>query len=285
MTFVGKVFVVLQLVLTVCFMAFAGAVYTAETNWKNEAKSLADQKQQVETQLNTSRQDFEKLTADSTGQLTEANTQIGLLDDQLKQAKDQLSRIQKENESLKTERDQQLAVANISEEQSTFRMEETQRQRERNARLQTQIDEQLTQIRSLQDTVFEKDTTIANMRQRHQSVLDDLATYRKILLANKMSLNPKDYANLGDAADPPPNVVGQVLDARVSQSTGTEFIAVSLGSDDGFHKGHELTVYRGDEYLGRIKLVTVEADRAVGHLIPQTRPRNGAIQKGDNVRP
>lgn len=285
MTFVGKVFVVLQLVLTVCFMAFAGAVYTAETNWKNEAKSLADQKQQIETQLNSSRQDFEKLTADTTAQITDATTQIGLLDDQLKQAKDQLSRIQKENEILKTERDQQLAVANISEEQSTFRMEETQRQRERNARLQSQIDEQLAQIRSLQDTIFEKDTSIANMRQRHQSVLNDLATYRKILLANKMSLNPKDYANLGEVTDPPPNVVGQVLDARVSQSTGTEFIAVSLGSDDGFHKGHELTVYRGDEYLGRIKLVSVEADRAVGHLIPQTRPRNGAIQKGDNVRP
>ena len=40
MTFVGKLLVVLQLVLTVCFMAFAGAVYSYHTNWQTESIKL-----------------------------------------------------------------------------------------------------------------------------------------------------------------------------------------------------------------------------------------------------
>ena len=34
MTFVGKVLVIVQVVLSLCFMAFAGAVYTVQQNWK-----------------------------------------------------------------------------------------------------------------------------------------------------------------------------------------------------------------------------------------------------------
>jgi chromosome segregation ATPase len=34
MTFVGKVLVVVQVVLSLCFMAFAGAVYTVQQEWK-----------------------------------------------------------------------------------------------------------------------------------------------------------------------------------------------------------------------------------------------------------
>src|SRR3970040_390648 len=34
MTFVGKVLVVVQVFLSLCFMAFAGAVYTVQQDWK-----------------------------------------------------------------------------------------------------------------------------------------------------------------------------------------------------------------------------------------------------------
>ena len=34
MTFVGKLLVIIQLVLSICFMALAGAVFTRHTQWQ-----------------------------------------------------------------------------------------------------------------------------------------------------------------------------------------------------------------------------------------------------------
>ena len=43
MTFVGKMLIVLQLVLSLLFMAFAGAVSTVEKNWKQESSNIQDE--------------------------------------------------------------------------------------------------------------------------------------------------------------------------------------------------------------------------------------------------
>src|SRR5690606_20255127 len=87
----------------------------------------------------------------------------------------------------------------------------------------------------------------------------------------------------------PPPVVDGIVEATQKSSRGvTEFVQISIGSDDGLVEGHELDVYRtglsnGSRpvYLGRIKLTTVEPDRAVG--VVTHRPKNGIIERGDNV--
>ena len=54
MTFIGKMLVVVQLVLSLLFMAFAGAVFTVEQNWKQQ---FTDKDQDLKTE-----QDFHKST-------------------------------------------------------------------------------------------------------------------------------------------------------------------------------------------------------------------------------
>jgi len=62
-----------------------------------------------------------------------------------------------------------------------------------------------------------------------------------------------------------------------------------LGSDDGLSKGHQLFVYRfgtiengnRPKYLGKIELVYVDPDKAVGTVIDAAK--NGVIEKGDHV--
>ena len=283
MTFVGKVLVVVQLVLAVCFMAFAGAVYTAETNWKKKATDADTAAQQARSDASAANQQLEQAKTELGGQVAELNQRVALREGELKQASDQLARTEQQLQEARTAADRATAVANVSEEQARFRQEETLRQRERNQRLQGQIDELLASVRNYEDTLFQKNLSIEQMEVRHQELIDQLATYRDILLTNNLSLNPEDYGDLLVKADPPPRVKGQVLNTEVSKTSGTEFVEVSLGSDDGFQKGHTLDVYRGDQYLGKIRLTTVYPDRAVGQVV--TRPRNGTIKKGDNVTP
>jgi archaellum component FlaC len=285
MTFVGKVLVVVQLVLAICFMAFAGAVYTAETNWREKSKQLQADVEKARGDANTAVQQQQQRETEMTAQLQALEQRVALVDGQLKTASDQLNRTTQELQDARTAVDRQTAVANLSQEQATFRQEETQRQRERNQRLQEQINELLAKVRENEDALFARDLTIEAMQERQEEVIAQMATYRQILLANNMSLKPEDYENLVAKMDPPPPVTGQVIRTEVSKTSGVEFVLISLGKDDGFEKGHELSVFRGNNYLGKIKLTSVYPDRAVGTVIPSSRPRNGQIQKGDNVSP
>jgi hypothetical protein len=74
-----------------------------------------------------------------------------------------------------------------------------------------------------------------------------------------------------------------VLNTQASPTSGSEFVEVSLGSDDGFKKYDTLVVYRGSDYLGKIELTDVHPDRSVGRVTYRTR--NGTIKKGDHVTP
>lgn len=284
MTFVGKILVVVQLVLAICFMAFAGAVFTAETNWHQKYDQSQADLRKAQDDANTALQQQQQRETEMTAQLKELEQKVALLDGQFKEASDQLSRTTQELQDARTAVDTQTAAANLAQEQATFRQEETLRQRERNQRLQEQINQLLAKVRDNEDALFARDLTIEDMQKRHEDVIAQMSTYRQILLANDMSLKPEDYQNLGEI-EPPPTVTGQVLNTRVSETSGTEFVLISLGQDDGFEKGHELSVYRGNDYLGKIKLTSVYPDKAVGTVIPSSRPRNGQIQKGDNVTP
>lgn len=282
MTFVGKLLVVVQLVLAVCFMAFAGAVYTAETNWKAKADAAQQQAAQQQQAATTATQQLQQREVELGGKIEQLNSQIALLDSQVKQSTENLKRAEQELDAARTAVDRTTAVANISEEQAKFRQEETLRQRERNQRLQDQINALQVKARELEDALFGKTRQIESMTAQNDENIKQLATYRQMILALEGSLNPEDYESLVNT-EPPPQVTGKVISTQVSPTSGREFVEVSLGSDDGFKKNDTLEIFRGSEYLGRLKLTSVQPDRSVGQVIQ--RPRNGTVQKGDNVSP
>lgn len=70
------------------------------------------------------------------------------------------------------------------------------------------------------------------------------------------------------------------IDGVVS-AVADDSVEVTLGGDDGVQMGHFLEVWRDDQYLGRVVVISVKSDRAVGRIIPEFR--RGIIQPGDRV--
>lgn len=62
-------------------------------------------------------------------------------------------------------------------------------------------------------------------------------------------------------------------------SDGLTFVQVNVGTRDQVKEGMEFTVYRGDQFVGTIKIATVDTAEAVGRLTLGT-----GIQEGDKVR-
>jgi uncharacterized protein YlxW (UPF0749 family) len=281
MTFVGKVLVFVQLALSLLFMAFAGAVYSVHTNWRDAHDKSKAQVQDLQTDLQNREQELANLQKESETsfkaeqQLREAAeaTNRGL--------ETQVAELENRVASLTAERNQLQTSSQIAEKESLARREEAMKLRELNRALHASLNEADTKVRNLEDQVYNQDLTITQMDAKHKGILEQMAQLERIIRLNDLETDPNAYAEL---QDPPPEVTGVVMNTRAGQTGRSDLVEISLGSDDGLSRGHNLYVYRnqGDgKYLGRISLVYVTPDRAVGAVMEKSR--NGVISEGDYV--
>jgi hypothetical protein len=281
MTFVGKILVILQIVFSICFMAFAGAVYTAQTNWKAEHKAVNDRLSETQTELNNQEEAFKKDNDELSGLLATAQNEIGKLQASNADSEARRKRAVDEYNNEREANTKEQALAQRYKSEADFRNKEAGDQRVRNESLLDSRATLIDHVRQMEDEMFNRETELKKLVVKHNLVLLENQTMKKIISANGFSTDLADYK---DSQDPPPNVEGKVLSARRGKRSGKEFIEISIGSDDGLLKGHNLFIYRiaeGGKYLGKINIVYVAPDRAVGTVI--LRARNGSIQRGDNV--
>ena len=114
MTTVGKILVVLHLVLSILFMAFAGGVFTAQKNWRTFAgtqtaalKKANDKQKDQQAEFEKERTDTAKKQADLTNDIARLTGEKTALDNQ---AKDLDAKNKQLNVSLDGQRD--LAALN-----------------------------------------------------------------------------------------------------------------------------------------------------------------------------
>ena len=281
MTFVGKVLVFVQLALSVLFMAFAGAVYSVHQNWREAHKQSQQQVTQLQTNLRNQEQEFTDFRKDSETKLAEQTQLAQAADANVRALTSEVDELKNRVASLTTERNQLQTSAQVAEKEALARREESMQLREQNRSLHTSLDEALAKARTLEDQVYNKDLMISQMDTKQKGILEEMASLERIIKLNDLETDPNAYKDL---QDPPPDVTGVVLAKRAGQTGRSDLVEISLGSDDGLNRGHDLYVYRnqGDgKYLGRITIVFVTPDRAVGALMDKSR--NGIIEKGDYV--
>jgi hypothetical protein len=284
MSFVGKVLVVLQLLLSICFMAFAGAVAAVQTNWKNEHKKVTASLADKTTAYNNLEAERKKLEDETAVKLKDAENLANELKARNTALTGKVDTLTAENESLKTTATAKNEIAGISAEEAQFRREEALMLRELNKKALAAKDAEFKAKGELEDQKFRLETELAKLKADYMALLRENGKYRDVLVAKGLPFEIKDYEK---AAAPPPKVPGIVM-KTLKRQQGGELVEISIGSDDGLTKGHQVIVYRmgqnGQEtkYLGRLQIVYTEPDRAAGIVID--RAKNGIIQEGDNVK-
>jgi hypothetical protein len=272
---------VVQVVLSICFMAFAGAVFSVQTSWKDKHDDLAKKSAQQQTKLSTDIEEFKAAKDLHDKALNKKTSEVDTLTAQVSGLTQEVTDLKTD---LKEEQDANIseqAVAAKSVTEAGFRGDEANSQRKRNEALLDARGELVAQVQKLEDEKFNSQKQLAKLIEKHNLVLVEKKAFETIIAANGLSTDPRDYL---DKKPPPPVVQGLVLETRRGKRSGSEFIEISLGSDDGLLEGHDLHVYRDKEgkYLGKITIIHIDPDRAVGTLV--TNARNGSIQRGDNVK-
>ncbi len=281
MTFVGKLLVVVQFVLSICFMAFAGAVYTRQMTWKAEYEKTAQKLTQTEGELKaegTRRND----------QVTALNDKVKAAEDKAKASANELALAADLAKKLKEEVDRangvistETSLKKSAQEEANIRKDEARILTQINDKLNKELNQKNTVIRTQDETLFSRETELKGLTEKYDTVLSQVATFTKVLAANGFSTDPKSYSTVNA---PTPLVFGRVEEAEPKGKSGKERVQISVGSDDGVTEGSTLYVYRIGErskFLARIKIELVKPDTAVGVVIPETK--NGVIEKGDYV--
>jgi len=282
MTTVGKILVVLHLVLSILFMAFAGAVFTAQKNWRTVATTQTAALAKAAQKQKDQQAEFEKERTDTAAKLAKQADEIARLTGEKTALGNQVTALDANNKQLNVALDGVRDQSALSTTEADERKKEADLQREKNAVLYQTREELITSLQKASDDKFALDLQLQQLTEKHERVLADQATMKRFLASKNLVTDPK---LMQAQVTPPPPLDGLITDYRKDPKGGLEYVETSLGSDEGMNVGHKLTAYNVEtgKYLGQIRLTQVYPDKAVGVVVKEEKAKNVTIKKGDHV--
>ena len=285
MSFLGKVLIFTQVFLSLLFMCAAGAVFVQHQNWKAVADQRQTAMQQAETEHTVAVEDLNKridgLQQQVQAQTNRADAEVG----ERQRLERQVATLTQDSNTLNQQLQRQTGLGETARIEAEFRQSEAEQQRVQNETVSRALQGQLDANVKLRDEKHNLELAHQELIAQYDAMLEQVAFLTKVVRQHNLETDPRAVADL---SEPPPAVDGIVVDTRKDKTNRTKFAHISIGKDDGVQVGHELDVFRSAEhnngqaqYLGKIRIVYVTPDEAVGMVIEAAK--NGIIERGDNV--
>ena len=280
MNTIGKIFVFALFIMSLVFMSFAVALYSTHTNWRDEIMRTREQIKagqqlgykaqldQAKTDRNNVSAEITKLQAEVAASEAARDQVVAKIQTALEEKNKDLEVLRKEKEARELEREKaqaELAAARLELEAASKVVADL---RSEVRTQQDKVDEQVDRAAKIASELHEKESFLEIASERKAQLEKQVANARLLLQQSGLSIDnlPRDAVPKIDG------VVTNVID---------DSIELSLGGDDGLQMGHELDVYRNDQYLGRVRVVSIKPDKAVAVVIREFV--RGVIQRGDKV--
>jgi len=281
MNWLGKIFVVSIMVMSLIFAAFAILVYATHKNWKEavtlsptEAKGgkpigLKYQLEQERAKRQRVEEELQKLTEQLASEKAARTQAVGKLEAErselnklyTQQANANAILVQKSREADAAMLATHNTLEDMRKQVETLRTEIRTSQQDR--------DDQFKKVVLLTDELHQAQGLLGTVKAQNVELGEQNAHLTKVL--DRHGVSPTASVD-----GIPPKVDGIVL-----ASSRDGLVEISLGSDDGMEKGHKLEVYRGPKYLGRIEVWQTSPEKSVAKILPEFR--KGPIAKEDRV--
>jgi len=266
----AKAFVVINLVLAVLF-AGAAATYLARRNVDREALEVLQTKYDQET--SRLKGEVSQLGQEKTN----LQNQVDTLSDANARLETSLSTTEKDLE-LERQNRLELDLRLTAMDNSLSKLQRAY------AALATRNEVLATELAEAKKTseaaVIAKEDAIDKMREAQMQATAATTQFRS--LAKELHSLRNDLARY-KAAWPEPGlkytpaeIYGKVK--KVDAPTG--IVIISVGEDDGVEQGMEFTVYRGDGYVAKVIVTTVDKELSVARIDKSVSDK---VKVGDNV--
>jgi len=277
MTLVGKILVLVITAFAFLFLGISTVVFTTATNWKVARDA---EKKKVD--------DLNGKNRDATTKLDQLNTELKTaqaandkakteLDAKIADTKAETDRMQQEITVARGELVTAQQTAHTSMEEAEAYRKQLEQIREQKLAVEKQANDFKIRQTELNDQIrlLTRERDVA--KKNNEDLRDRVARYSSMVRQLGLSDDVSQYK----ALESPPAVTGLI--GRVDPQN--KKVEITIGSDDGLVPGHELHVYRTiprPEYLGRIRILSVDPDQAVGVVIGNTI-QGKKLKEGDVV--
>ncbi len=277
MTLVGKIFTVLIFIMSLVFMSFAVMVFATHQNWRDLVKSTDSSKPGLERRLELktdelkgAKQEHERTKQQLALEQASRRQALAALQTRITTAEATVAQQEKELNDKIAALNQESQANKTAQERLTKLEEEVAILRKETQLAQLDRDTQFSKVVELTDRLNQDEVKRQALEERSNQLNAQLAQLTMVLKANGLT---KD--SLVAQLEP----IG--LNGIVLVVGDKDLIEISVGKDDGLREGHIMEVYRGDTYLGQIKIMKVAPDRAVGQINKDLK--RGQVRKGDHV--
>ena len=284
MSFLGKILVVVQLVLSILFMSFAGAVFTVQTNFKEKYEASLKDVDKEKKRADAAVQERQKADLANKAELETSNTQAQKAQGDNAILNNQVVASKKAAEQFEQKIQTQTALSATAADEAEHRHAEALKQHVANVELHQTLDETAKELTARNNELFAMDKELRQLKFKYTGSMERVALLEKVVQKHGFSTDPRE---LGDQKPLIPTVEGVIKSVKKDKTDRPEFVQITLGSDDGLAVGHMMNVIRTGvdgkkpEFLGKIRLTTVDAQTAVGQVINPSK--NVVIEMGDVV--
>ena len=263
----GKIFVFAVMVMSVVFMSFAIAIFSSHTNWQKESERLQTELEQATAERAAKESELTTLIDQNAASEKDQEHVVKKLETALQQKDTELAGLKKKREAELSNLDKDIAELSEAKDERDAADALVGKLREEIHGLQDKLKKSVNDGASLASELHQSESELAMTTERKKQLEEQVANARVVLQQNGLSLKRPEMVI---------PVVGGVVTA-----VANDLAEVSIGSDDGLQAGHELEVFRADEYLGRLRVVSVKPDRAVVRVLKDFA--RGIVQRGDRV--
>jgi len=272
MTYIGRILVIVIMAFSLIFLGISSVVFTTAKNWKTETEAQKKKVSELTTKLNdaqagvdAAQKELATAKASYEAQTKQLNDRIKLLEDENRRAQDQITTAR--GLVFTAEMNAKTALDEVE-----ARRKETYELRELKSAVEKQANEFKLRQAELNDRIRELERILETATKNNADLRERVAKFSSLLRQNGLS---DDISQIKGLESPPP-VVGEVRKVDPSNRR----VEISIGSDDGLVAGHELYLFRTaprPEYLGKITIISVDPDQAVGRV-------NGTTYQGKKIR-
>jgi hypothetical protein len=272
MNWLGKVFVVVILIMSLVFMGLALAVYATHKNWQQVSVDLKKKLTDAQAENTRLQTEHNRRVEDLTRERTIAEQQLAKVETEQKSLAERNTLIQAQLDGLRQEQSKGIAAV-----ASTQKLNES---------LTTDVTDLRTRIKTAQldrDKLFK--TALDATEELHKAAGEyNAARERNEQLTKQTAgmtavMREKGIDPNTEPGSVVPTVEGQI--SKVERKAGGQLVELTIGADDGLKAGNTLEVSRGAKYLGRVEIIQTSPDKSVGRV--DRRFQQGQIQEGDRV--
>ncbi len=275
MNLVGKIFVALIFIMSIMFATFSIMVYSTHRNWREEIMRTDPARPGYKARLEQAYKDNQRLDEERRKYELQAKAENAAKIQALAKAEAVINTLRTENTTktdLLSKSEAALAASNTTlgtaENNLKNATDENKSLRTEIAKSQQETDNQIKRATMLADQLAVASGQNAVLTERNMQLTDDVTRAKQLLAAVGRTINdPVDASTIP--------VTGRIVDVSRTR------VELSIGMDDGVRIGQDLDIYRGDKYVGRVRIVDARPDKAVGTIL--TDYQQLPIQRGDNV--